>query len=62
MGDAGRDEPSGGRVEQELERVAGLAAHAQTTSPIGHRDDRATFETPAEVGDSRASTHARELS
>lgn len=55
-----RDEAGGGGAEHELERVAGLPAHAQATPLLEDSDDRAGFEVAAEVGDACAGAHARD--
>ena len=60
MRDARRDKPRGRRAEDELERLTGLPAHAQTPALVQDRNDRAALERAAEVGDARAGAHARD--
>ena len=60
MRDARRDKPSGRRAEDELERVTGLPAYAQTPALVQDGNDRAALERAAEVGDARAGAHARD--
>jgi hypothetical protein len=48
-----RHEPSGRRVEHELEHLLIRAAHLQTPAVVMHRQHHPVFDAPAEVQDPR---------